>query len=1387
MALDPELGKHAVSTTSVTIFLFVFSAKPHGNRKYWVPGALLAAVLSLWLPQARIWDLWCHNAILISLLASLLAFIKLSFNLAQNQGQSREHLDLTARYLVASIACDVIYLVAQSDGINYDAKSYPIVIRSILHVVLFVYSRRIGKQQPSVRNTHHPFEESQSLSSQLLLTWVNRILVKGYRKDLREQDVPLLPRDIDPFSTRQAIADTWSRKGPIVTKWSLPLALLQCFKKQFLASVTPRLFLIVFRYSRPILIKEAIKYVRAFSEDPECIEGFCEDSQNIEGYWIVISAIIIHAGAAFSTSIYQHSLSKTKLMLRSTLMGLIHDKTMNLPSVAYDDGETTMLISTDADTLDGVAEMFHETWGYTIEVLIGVVLLANEVGSLWPLPLFLIYLCSYMSRYVAKQLQPRQKAWNNSTQDRLAATSSLLRAMKNVKMLGLQSSMASRIRDLRTRELGIASKLRWVAVYANASANALGILFPAITLVVFALMSQARGRALNAETAFTSLSIMLLVTHPANMVMTMVPRAAAALAGFEKVQAFLVRESLSDTRSVSSSPAILARQLNIGRNEHIVKDINMEADVGSIIAISGPTGSGKSTLARALLGENLSDGYLSISSKEVAYCAQKPWLPNGTIKQAIYGTIESCDVEHREVGHWYNEVTAMCCLSHDFKSLPAGDQTQIGSKGSSLSGGEESWQKQRVALARALFSKRDILLLDDTFSGLDGETEQLIFDNIFGPDGFAKRFKTTVILITNSAQHLKAADQVLVLGDHKIQQRGTWQDIGHSGATATKFSQSTLTRNDPMVSAKYDYLNNQLRAKDETEKDIMRQSGDLAIYRYYLNFIGFREMSILVTCTSLYAFGNTATQYWLRLWTEVHTDHTNFYAYGYLLMSLVAWATTCTQMWSLAIRVAPRSGLKIHHHLLHIVASARLSYFSETETGAILSRFSQDMQTFDKQLPSALQTLVTQICKLAVQIGLLCLSQGWLAFALPPCALFIYIIQKLYLQTSRQLRFLELQSKAAILADVLETIDGIETIRAFGWSSSAIQKNIKLIERAQRPEYLSQCLQTWLTLVLNLLTAAISTIMIAAAVILRGKMTGGQVGAAMNVLMVTSTTLPSFVQSWTTLETSLGSVARLKTLEETVPAEEQEKEKLEPPRWPSKALENITLDITAGQKLIVCGRTGSGKSTLLLTLTRLVELQSGNIQIDGIDIKHISLPFLRNRCFVAVTQDPLILPHETLRFNLDPTTRASDNDVLYAIEKTKLSKHLFPGGPSPTLLDQKLSVFQDLSVGQCQLFAVCRAVIKAQLLRREGIKPVLLLDEVTSSLDHVTEAIIHDIIEDEFTKHGHTVIIITHRLEVLKSHTAAGRDAIALVADGRLRDVITDFGAKTFQYLSSGQ
>lgn len=87
----------------------------------------------------------------------------------------------------------------------------------------------------------------------------------------------------------------------------------------------------------------------------------------------------------------KHRVNKLKVVTKSALVGIIHHKTIGLPSATHDNSEAITLMSTDVDGLDGVAEMFHETWAQILEVIIGIFLLSREVGSIWPLPLILIF------------------------------------------------------------------------------------------------------------------------------------------------------------------------------------------------------------------------------------------------------------------------------------------------------------------------------------------------------------------------------------------------------------------------------------------------------------------------------------------------------------------------------------------------------------------------------------------------------------------------------------------------------------------------------------------------------------------------------------------------------------------------------------------------------------------------------------------------------------------------------------------------------------------------------------------------------------------------------------------------------------------------------------
>lgn len=201
--------------------------------------------------------------------------------------------------------------------------------------------------------------------------------------------------------------------------------------------------------------------------------------------------------------------------------------------------------------------------------------------------------------------------------------------------------------------------------------------------------------------------------------MTIVPRLVAAFAGFERIQTYLLKPSLRDARGLLASrttssalrdplhrhaaqPAIAIeiRNLSVGAKLTVLENINLQIPTGSVTFVSGPVGSGKSTLLRAILGElsPTSRGSVSVSTKQIGYCAQRPWLPNSSIKKAILGMKKDSDLQ------WYQQVINACHLTQDIESMPEGDNTEIGSRGLNLSGG----QRQRVV-------SLDICVAEDMF------------------------------------------------------------------------------------------------------------------------------------------------------------------------------------------------------------------------------------------------------------------------------------------------------------------------------------------------------------------------------------------------------------------------------------------------------------------------------------------------------------------------------------------------------------------------------------------------------------------------------------------------------------------------------------------------
>nr|VWO95278.1 Transcriptional regulatory protein SEF1 [Ganoderma boninense] len=232
------------------------------------------------------------------------------------------------------------------------------------------------------------------------------------------------------------------------------------------------------------------------------------------------------------------------------------------------------------------------------------------------------------------------------------------------------------------------------------------------------------------------------------------------------------------------------------------------------------------------------------------------------------------------------------------------------------------------------------------------------------------------------------------------------------------------------------------------------------------------------------------------------------------------------------------------------------------------------------------------------------------------------------------------------------------------------------------------------------------------------------------------------------------------------------------PEWPAKGaiefndvhmryrpglplvLKGLSMQVHGGEKIGVVGRTGAGKSTLMLALFRIVELASGSIKVDDVDISKIGLKDLRSKISI-IPQDPLLFSG-TIRSNLDPFNLYTDAELWDALHRSFLvesPKADAEGTHTPTSrfnLDTVIeSEGSNLSVGERSLLSLARALVKDS--------QVVVLDEATASVDLETDAKIQHTIQTQF-RHK-TLLCIAHRLRTIISY-----DRILVLDSGNIAE-----------------
>ncbi|KUI69238.1 Multidrug resistance-associated protein 1 [Cytospora mali] len=1041
-------------------------------------------------------------------------------------------------------------------------------------------------------------------------------------------------------------------------------------------------------------------------------------------------------------------------MMRGQLISIIYTKMLTLPIADVNESSAMSLMGTDVQT---IADSF---WYFLIEVVpnlvqvgIAVYLLYVQLGAVCVAPILVTIIATGLSVVLARFITSRQRAWLEAVQRRINFTSGILGSMRNVKMLGLTSELSANIHQLRSSELTTSKRYRRVQSLNISLVNLPETFNAFFIFTAYAIVSQVQGSSgLSVSQAMTSLAALNLLAAPLGHLLYSIPQGWAALGCFERIQEFLLETPRTEQRTLPSTRTsttftsnqegvelkstrlpsqnkIVVSKGSFGWSDsssHIVKEVDVTIQIGSELTILvGPVGCGKSTLLKGLLGETSKlRGQVEVSSSAIAYCDQTPWIINGSIRDNI---VAKSDFE----AAWYTTVCQACGLDVDFRQMPDGDSTVVGSKGVKLSGG----QKQRISVARAVYSRKKLAIFDDVLSGLDSVTEELVFTRVFGRSGLLRKIGATVILATHSVKRLPQADLILVLNeDGRIVEQGSFAELNVAGnyiyTLKVKLQEEEASHENKYEIDESDDNQQALLPSTGAVVDSSRKTGDWATYKYYARALGPWGIIMFVGLVTGNKIFEAMNNVWLNWWAENNENggqsnlgywlgmfgFLNFME-GFLMVGASAF------LWIVMI---PRSGKNLHQSILDAAMRAPLSFFAETETGLLVNRFSQDLRHADMTLPASIINCAFQLGTCVVSAALSITAVGYFAAVLPVVMAALYLIQNFYLRTSRQLRLLELEATAPLYTHFIESLAGLITIRCFGWVGVYEAINSRLLDQSQKPYYLLLCIQRWLVLVLDLVVAGLALVLVSMAVALRSHMNPGFLGLALVNMMNLSHSLTKLVQYWTNLETTLGAIARIKDFAENTPVEGLPGEDAVPDAdWPSQGalrfenvsasyeettspvLKDISFSVEGGKKIGIVGRTG-------------------RIVLDDIDLATVPGAMVRER-LVCLTQDPFLFP-ASVRANIDPLNKSPDEAIATALQRVGLWN----------------------------------------VLKEKAVEKTSSTSGVLATVDTKTDSQMQELIRSEFQ--DRTIIMIAHRLSSLLDF-----DQVAVLDGGKL----VEFGRPT--------
>ncbi|KAL9355570.1 hypothetical protein Peur_053540 [Populus x canadensis] len=1207
-------------------------------------------------------------------------------------------------------------------------------------------------------------ERHANLFSRIFFGWLTPLMKQGHKRPITEKDVWKL--------------DTWDQTETLIKKFHT------CWVEES-KRPKPRLLRALNnslggRFWLGGFFK--IGYDLSQFVGPIVLSHLLQSMQRGDPAWIgYIYAFIIFLGVLFGAlceSQFFQNVMRVGFQLRSTLVAAIFRKSLKLTHEGrknFPSGKITNMITTDANALQQICQQLHGLWSAPFRITISMVLLYQQLGVASLFGSLMLVLMVPTQTILMSKMRKLTKEGLHRTDKRVSLMNEILAAMDAVKCYAWEKSFQSRIQSVRDDELSWFRSAQLLSAFNSFILNSIPVIVTLVSFGTFTLL----GGDLTPAKAFTSLSLFQVLRSPLNMLPNLLSQVVNANISLQRLEELFLAEERILAPNLPLKLGIPAISIENGNflwdsklEKPTLSDINLKIQVGSLVAIVGGTGEGKTSLISAMLGElpPMEDASVVIRGT-VAYVPQVSWIFNATVRDNIlFGS------EYEPSRYWKAiDVTA---LQHDLDLLPGHDLTEIGERGVNISGG----QKQRVSMARAVYSNSDVYIFDDPLSALDAHVGRQVFNSCIKDELQGK----TRVLVTNQLHFLPQVDKIILLSEGMIKEEGTFEELSKNGKLFQKLMENA-GKMEELVEEKnsenLDYKSSKPAAnrgndlpqkagskmkvkggKSVLIKQEERETGVVSwnvLIRYNNALGGIWVVLIIFLCYLLTEVLRVSRSTWLSFWTNQSTleiYRPGYYIFVYALLSFGQVIVTLVNSYWL-ISSSLHAAKKLHDAMLDSILRAPMLFFHTNPSGRIINRFAKDLGEIDRNVANFANNFLNQAWQLFstfVLIGIVSTISLW---AIMPLLILFYSAYLYYQSTSREVKRLDSITRSPVYAQFGEALNGLSSIRAYKAYDWMAIINGKSMDNNIRFTLVNMSSNRWLAIRLVTLGGIMIWLIATFAVLGNGRTENHVEFASVMGLLLSYTLnitdlLSNVLRQASRAENSLNSVERVGTymdLPSEAPAIVETNRP--PPAWPSSGsikfrdvvlryrpelppvLHHLSFEVSPSEKLGIVGRTGAGKSSMLNALFRIVELERGEITIDGCDVAKFGLTDLR-KILSIIPQSPVLFSG-TVRFNLDPFSEHNDADLWEALERAHLKDAI--RNNSFGLDAEVFEGGENFSVGQRQLLSLARA-----LLRRSKI---LVLDEATASVDVRTDALIQKTIREEFR--SCTMLVIAHRLNTI--------------------------------------